>query len=275
MKWNVIQRDTQTQTGKFRSYNIFEHPGFRLSMEDIFRKQYTKERFLKELDQQIRCFFRANDEGEIFITTWPPYIDAVEISRLISEYHFNHSREQAPPEQIDVNVEKRYKIDVYGQLCANWDRFAGYMWGEPEKRMAPKLVWNAYKYSCSTGEFRIFNIFDHNSFYCNIRKLLKLDISKEDFAERLRREVQYYYWSKTEWECIITGSQPRIDRKELQRIISECYLQCLNADPPSKRSFVNLLHSDKIDVYDQLCLNWDAFVDYVWSYAKSKNSKSK
>lgn len=97
--------------------------------------------------------------------------------------------------------------------------------------MAPELVWNAYKYSCSTGEFRIFNIFDHNSFYCNIRKLLKLDISKEDFAERLRREVQYYYWSKTEWECIITGSQPRIDRKELQRIISECYLQRLNADP--------------------------------------------
>ena len=73
----------------------------------------------------------------------------------------------------------------------------------------------------------------------------------------------------------VTGSQPRIDRKELQRIISECYLQHLNADPPSKRSFVNLLHSDKIDVYDQLCLNWDAFVDYMWSYAKSKNSKSK
>lgn len=104
MKWNVIQRDTRT--GKFRPYSIFEHPGFCLSMEDIFRKQYTKERFLKELDQQIRCFFRVNDEGEIFITTWPPYIDAVEISRLISEYHFNHSREQAPPEQIDVNVEK-------------------------------------------------------------------------------------------------------------------------------------------------------------------------
>ena len=273
MKWNVIQRNTQT--GKFRPYNIFEHPGFCLSMEDIFRKQYTKERFLKELDQQIRCFFHANDEGEIFITTWPPYIDAVEISRLISEYHFNHSREQALPEHIDVNVEKWRKIDVYDQLCANWDRFAGYMWGEPEMRMAPKLVWNAYKYSCSTGEFRIFNIFDHNSFYCNVRKLLKLDISKADFAERLRREVQYYYWSKTEWECIITGSQPRIDRKELQRIISECYLQRLNADPPSKRSFVNLLHSDKIDVYDQLCLNWDAFVDYVWSYAKSINSKSK
>ena len=94
-------------------------------------------------------------------------------------------------------------------------------------------------------------------------------MSKEDFAEQLRREVQYYYWSKTEWECIIT-SQPHIDRKELQRIISDCYLQRKKADYPCRRAHINLSHSDKIDVYDQLCLNWDEFVDYVWSYSKAR-----
>ena len=135
-------------------------------------------------------------------------------------------------------------------------------------RTAPKLVWNVYEISCSTQELRVFNVFEHDSFYCNIRKLLKVDMSKEDFTEQLRREVQYYYWSKTEWECIIT-SQPHIDRKELQRIISECYLQRKKADYPCRRAHINLSHSDKIDVYDQLCLNWDEFVDYVWSYSKA------
>ena len=118
-------------------------------------------------------------------------------------------------------------------------------------KTAPKLVWNVLKINCSTQELRIFNVFEHDSFYCNIRKLFKMDMSKEDFAEQLKREAQYYYWSKTEWECIIT-SQLHIDRKELQRIISECYLQCKNADSPCRRTHINLSHSDKIDVYDQL-----------------------
>lgn len=138
-------------------------------------------------------------------------------------------------------------------------------------RTTPKLVWNVYKISCSTQKLRVFNVFKHDSFYCNIKKLLKMNISKESFAEQLRREAQYYYWSKTEWECIITGSQPYIDRKELQRIISECYLQRQNANSPCRCAHVNLSQSDKIDVYDQLCANWDAFVDYVWSHAKPKN----
>ena len=137
-------------------------------------------------------------------------------------------------------------------------------------RTAPMLGWNAYKISCSTQELRVFNIFEHNSFYCDIRKLLKMDISKESFAEQLRREVQYYYRSKTEWECIITDSHPHIDRKELQRIISERYLQRKNADSPCRCTHINLSHSDKIDVYEQLCLNWDEFVDYVWSHTKHK-----
>ena len=132
------------------------------------------------------------------------------------------------------------------------------------------LTWNVYEFNCSTRELKVFNVFEHNSFYCNIRKLLKKDITKDAFAEQLRREAQYYYWSKTEWESVITDSQPCIDKRELQRIISECYLQRRKDDPPLRCSNVNLSHSDKIDVYDQLCLNWDEFVDYVWSCSKAR-----
>ena len=32
---------------------------------------------------------------------------------------------------------------------------------------------------------------------------------------------------------------------------------------------VNLSDSEKIDVYDQVNLNWDAFVEYVWGFAKA------
>ena len=131
MKWNVILRDYET--GKLKPYNIFEHEAFRLAIEKLFERQYPKDRFLKELDQEARYYFWAQIEWEIFITTWPPYIDAEEICRLISEYHINRPPEQPLPEHIDVNVTKWYKIDVYSQLRANWERFADYVWRESQK----------------------------------------------------------------------------------------------------------------------------------------------
>ena len=114
-------------------YNIFEHEAFRLAIEKLFERQYPKDRFFKELDQEARYYFWAQIEWEFFITTWPPYIDAEEISRIISEYHIHRPPEQALPEYIDVNVAKWYKIDAYSQLRANWERFADYMWRESQK----------------------------------------------------------------------------------------------------------------------------------------------
>ena len=131
MKWNVILQDPRT--GQFKPYNIFEYPDFRISMENLFKRQYPQECFLSELDQEIHHYFRAKIEWEMFITAWPPHINSDEISRIISEYHINRPPEQPIPEQIHVNVTKYYKIDVYSQLRANWERFADYMWRESQK----------------------------------------------------------------------------------------------------------------------------------------------
>ena len=131
MKWNVILKDAKT--GIFQPYNIFEYRDFRLSMENLFKKQYPEERFLRELDLEIHYFFWAKIEWEIFITACPPYIGKNEINRIISEYHINRLPEQALPERIDVQVLKYQKIDVYKQLRSNWERFSEYMWMESQK----------------------------------------------------------------------------------------------------------------------------------------------
>ena len=98
MKWNVFSQDSKT--GKFKSYNIFEYPDFRISMENLFKRQYPQERFLSEIDQEIHHYFRAKIEWEMFITAWPPHINSEEISRIISEYFINRSPKQPLPEQI-------------------------------------------------------------------------------------------------------------------------------------------------------------------------------
>ena len=130
MKWNVILKDSQT--GRFQPYNIFECRDFRAAVEKIFEKRYPKERFLKELDQTCHYFFWAKIEWEIFVTPWPPNINAEEISRIISEYHINRPEDQSLPERVAVNITKCYKVDVYRQLHDNWERFADYMWRESQ-----------------------------------------------------------------------------------------------------------------------------------------------
>ena len=137
------------------------------------------------------------------------------------------------------------------------------------------LVWNVYDYHFAVPELRIFNVCNNSNFLKYVYKLLDKDMPKEEFAELLRREVLYYYWAKTEWECIITDTEPKIRRNELCRILSECYEQLPKSHPTPRHFCINLDDAYKLDVYSQIMLNWDEFVDYVWQYSKTAKKLKK
>lgn len=80
-----------------------------------------------------------------------------------------------------------------------------------------------------------WNIFKHGAFKKEVDKLLKENLTKDDFSEKLKRLLMYYMWSKSEYEIIVS---PWVGRAE----------------------------DIKIDVYSQVHMNWDRFVDYVWSF---------
>ena len=56
---------------------------------------------------------------------------------------------------------------------------------------------------------------------------------------QLRREVMYYFWSKYEWEVLISPWVGGNDDEER-----------------------------KVDVAWQIMNNWDVFVDYTWNHRK-------
>lgn len=137
------------------------------------------------------------------------------------------------------------------------------------------LVWNVYDYHFSVPELRIRNVFNNSSFMESVEKLLNKERPKDEFAELLRCQVLYYYWAKTEWECIITDTNPQIGRNELCRLLTECYEQLPKGMPTPRHFCVNLADSYKLDVYSQVMLNWEEFVDYVWQYSKSAKKLKK
>ena len=112
-------------------------------------------------------------------------------------------------------------------------------------------IWKVYIEDINQKEIVEYNVFDHSAFKKDVIDLFNTcwndyeDYSftsfKTVFKQKLDKEVcLYYFWSKTEWEIILSDW------------------------PPSPPEFN--FKSKKISVYDQLKLNWDAFVDYIISW---------
>ena len=130
------------------------------------------------------------------------------------------------------------------------------------------MQWNVFCENVNARKIEMYNIFQHGRFAEDVAKLLKEDISKEKFSEKLKRTLGYYFRAKCEWETVITSWPVRIDKEELDRLNTEYeesnrkygrYPYSLCTDPDIGK---------KIDVYDQVVLNWDVFVDYVWKGKK-------
>lgn len=102
------------------------------------------------------------------------------------------------------------------------------------------IEWNVYYENFNGRKIEKYNIFNHYSFMRDCTNAAKInDDNKVYFAEAVKRSLMYFFWSKCEWEII------------------------LSEWPPGNRC-----EQKKISVYDQVMLNWDAFIDYIWNNRK-------
>lgn len=102
------------------------------------------------------------------------------------------------------------------------------------------MEWMVYWQDPCCSKITTRNVFTLSAtFYEDLRKLQKAvhenNISFKEFSKELLGSVMYCYWSKVEHEIILT---PVFGMKT-----------------PSL----------KIDVYDQLRMNWKHFSSYVWN----------
>lgn len=134
----------------------------------------------------------------------------------------------------------------------------------PYKEDKTKLVWNVFN-ECN-GEICPLNIFEYN--YKFLEDLLtakrKYKDNFKEFAEYVRKSLQYYYWSKSEYETVITTWPPYITSEELNRLNKEKHEREIR-HRPFYREAVNIDTRYKIDIYTQIMLNWDRFIDYIWN----------
>lgn len=95
------------------------------------------------------------------------------------------------------------------------------------------MHWNVYYHDFNHKKMIKRDIFEHGWLIEEFKKILKKSADKTEFAELVDRELKYHFWSKCEHEIIISpwvGDAPEM----------------------------------KIDVYDQIRMNWNVFINYVW-----------
>ena len=106
------------------------------------------------------------------------------------------------------------------------------------KQAKAPLEWYVYVFDVNSRHVYHMNIFNHGGFNRAIKAILRDPIENYDknmFTSAVRGELMYYFWSKVEYEVEI--GDVMFDKNKT-----------------------------KIDVYDQVMMNWDKFIDYLWGY---------
>ena len=121
--------------------------------------------------------------------------------------------------------------------------------------------WYVFRENINTKKIEKWNVFQHGSFVADVLKLPK---DKVLFSEQLKRNAMYYFWSKCEYEVVITSWPAYINIEEYERITREI-TSMKNRERMPRIINIAPTVSEKIDIYEQLMLNWDAFVDYTYN----------
>ncbi len=96
------------------------------------------------------------------------------------------------------------------------------------------LEWNVFYYDFNDKEIKVSNIFNHDRYKREVEELLHKCTDISDFSGKLRSATMYYFWSKCEWETVI---HPWVGNDSA---------------------------AIKVDIYWQVQMNWDRFIDYLW-----------
>lgn len=136
------------------------------------------------------------------------------------------------------------------------------------------MTWFVKNFDCNKQVIEDYDVLKYRE--DQIKKLKKKCATKEEFAEKLRRELMSQYWSHTEYELII-------ELTEDGRVLLKPWVGCRDDEQATidvtddttfdwkgfavehigKQIFKN---EAKVDVFSQLDYVWDDLISYCWNY---------
>ena len=131
--------------------------------------------------------------------------------------------------------------------------------GREEYQSNNELTWNVYMEDFNKNNIKVFNIFNSFSFMNGVINANKKCKNDFEFFKEVRSCLMYSFWSKSEYEIIITSWPPYIEKEEFERLAKEDF---------KYRTWVNLSIGEIVDIYNQVMINWEAFKLYLMTNRK-------
>ena len=136
------------------------------------------------------------------------------------------------------------------------------------------MKWNVYRYNINSDKIENFNIFDHGSFNQYVQKHLKKCTSKEEFAEKIKSELLFYFWSKSQWELIVEIQDEHIyllpwcGCKEPDKVKIDVSDENFDWKGFAEHHINRQRYKTKakIDVYEQVMYRWEDFLEHVYEF---------
>lgn len=98
------------------------------------------------------------------------------------------------------------------------------------------MIWKVMLYD--NGRARAYNVFNNISFNKAVQEEIMSvpELTFEFIEQRVKELAQWQFWSRCEYEFLVTGWPPSTHDKPY-----------------------------KLDVYEQLRMNWDQFINYIYN----------
>jgi hypothetical protein len=125
------------------------------------------------------------------------------------------------------------------------------------------MTYYVYIENFNTKKIEKYNVLNEGIIK-EIKEQTKGFTNKTHFAEVVNNIMRYYFWARSEYEVVLTSWPSYITSEELDRLNEESKKYQKEYGKRALRQPVNLTVEEKIDIYDQVKMNWNIFIDYVW-----------
>lgn len=105
------------------------------------------------------------------------------------------------------------------------------------RRKTPNPEWYVYTEDYNANTIKKFNVFYSINFLDGCKRTFKKYKDIKKIEEEIKAWARYSFWSKCEYEVVLNAFTNKSDFQDV-----------------------------KIDVYDQLMLNWDSFFQYIMDH---------
>ena len=107
-----------------------------------------------------------------------------------------------------------------------------------------QMHWNVLRHDFNKNVIYRYDVFSHIGFVEDVKKADKKHKEDKEFLDAVKRSIRYYFWAKAEHEILVQGL---FDKKNESLV--------------------------KIDISEQIEMNWDRFSEYLLSNRKKGSTK--